>query len=68
MKQREPSHELRRCAWESAWVLREEFSELMTIEQNIKMEVVRMVEPERLGWDEIGDAMVLYARLVSVRV
>lgn len=57
-----------RRAWEAAWVLRQEYADRMTLEQNIRMEVIRMVAPERLGWAECGDALATYSMVVEVRV
>ncbi len=63
-----PPFNLQRRAWDSAWSLRTNHADLMDLAQNVRMEVLIRMEPGRLGWDEVGDAMCLYARLVAVRV
>lgn len=59
---------IQRRAWDSAYVLRTDFPHLLTLAQNVAMEVILRMEPSRIGWDEAGEALCLYARLVAVRV
>ena len=63
-----PPYEVQRRAWDAAFVLRQEFADRLTLEQNIRMEVMMRVAPERLGWAECGDALATHAMVVMVRV
>jgi hypothetical protein len=63
-----PPYEVQRRAWEAAYMLRQEFSDRLTLEQNITLEVLTLYAPERLGWRETGDALSLWAMTVKVRV
>lgn len=64
----EPPYEVQQRAWDAAFVLRQEYADRLTLEQNIKLEVLTMMAPERLGWSEIGEALALWALTVAVRV
>jgi hypothetical protein len=55
-------------AWDAAFVLRQDFSDRLDLATNIRMEVIQMVAPERLGWTECGDALATYALVTEVRV
>lgn len=61
-------HPIQRRAWECAFVLCQDFPELLTLEQHVRLQVITLYDPERLGWDECETALCLYARLVMVRV
>jgi hypothetical protein len=60
--------EIQRASWEKAWTLRTDFADRMDIFQNVRMEVLLRMEPERLGWSECGDSMCLWTLCVEVRV
>lgn len=60
--------QIARRAWEAAFALRQEYSDRLDLNQNIRMEVLTMMHPERLGWAECGDALALFALVVTVRV
>jgi hypothetical protein len=62
-----PPFEVQRRAWDAAYALRQDFSDRLTIEQNIRMEVLTLVAPERFGWRECGDALATWAHVVAVR-
>lgn len=55
-------------ASDAAFMLRNDYSDRLTLEQNIEMEVLTRYAPERLGWEEVGRALALYALVVKVRV
>lgn len=61
-------YQIQRRAWEAACELRQSFSDRLTLEQNIRLEVLTMYAPERLGWSECGDALALWTMVVEVRV
>lgn len=61
-------HQIQRRAWEAAYELRQSFSDRLTLEQNIRLEVLTLYAPERLGWSEVGDALALWSATVEVRV
>jgi hypothetical protein len=63
-----PPYEIAQRAWECAYVLRGEFSDRLTLEQNIRAEVVLNAGPLHLSWAEIGDMTALYHLAVEVRV
>lgn len=60
-------YEVQRRAWEAAFVLRQEFADRITLEQNIRMEVILRVAPFRLGWAECGDALATLTLAVMAR-
>lgn len=64
----EPPYEVRHRAWECALVLTEDFSDRLTLEQLVRMHVLVLMSPDRIGWSEIGDALSLYSLVVEVRV
>lgn len=55
-------------AWEAAFELRESFAARLTLEQNVRCEVIRQVAPDRLGWEECGFALACWSAVVVVRV
>lgn len=63
-----PPLEIQRRAWECGYELLNSFADRLDVEQRIRMYVIQMVEPERLGWTEIGDALATWALVVEVRV
>jgi hypothetical protein len=58
---------VRQRAWERAYVLRQEFDDFLSLEQRIHAEVVIQTGPDKLGWDEIGAMVCLYAAIAGVR-
>lgn len=65
---KQPPLSIQRAAWDSAYALRTNHADRLTLAQNVALEVTIRMEPSRLGWAECGEAMCLYARLVEVRV
>lgn len=63
-----PPYIIQHRAWERAFELRESFSDRLTLQQNIELEVIRRYAPERLGWSEVGRAVAIWAMVVEVRV
>ena len=63
-----PPAAIQRRAWECAYVLREEFADRLTPEQNIRAEIARFVHPDRLGLGEACDMIALYHVRVDARV
>lgn len=63
-----PPYELQQRATDCAYVLTQEFSDRLTLEQLVRMHVLLLVAPERLGWNEIGDALSTFSLVVEVRV
>lgn len=61
-------HQIQRRAWEAAYELRTNFADRLDILQNIRMEVLIRMEPQRLGWKETGEALALWTLVVEVRV
>lgn len=57
-----------RRASDCAFVLRQEYSDRLTIDQNIRMEIVGLVAPERLSAAICGDAIVMFSQVVKVRI
>ena len=55
-------------AADAAFMLRQEYSDRLTLAQNVEMEVLTRYAPERLGWEEVGRALATYALVVKVRV
>lgn len=53
-------------ASDAAFMLRQEHSDRMSLEQNIRMEVLTMMAPARLGWSEVGAALALDA-IIKIR-
>lgn len=49
--------QIQRRGWEAAWVLREEYAARMTLEQNVRMEVMICRATHTLGWRDVGDAL-----------
>lgn len=54
-------------ASDAAFMLRQEHSDRLDIFQNVRMEVLTMMAPERLGWSEVGDALALDA-IIKIRI
>lgn len=44
------------------------FADRLDLEQRVRMTVIGMYAPERLGWTECGEALALWAHVVEVRV
>lgn len=63
-----PPYQVQQRASDAAWMLTQEHSEALTLEQLVRMHVVAMVAPERLGWAECGDALSLWSLVVVVRI
>lgn len=61
-------YEIQQRASDRAFMLRQEYSDRLTLAQNVEMEVVSMYAPERLGWQEVGAAIALWAMVIEVRV
>lgn len=55
-------------ASDAAWELINSFADRLTLEQRVRMEVVKLYAPERLGWAEVGDCLALWSHVVVVRV
>lgn len=58
---------IQRCANDCAFVLRNDYPDRLTIDQSIRMEIARMVSPERLGQEQCGDAIALFCQKVRAR-
>lgn len=63
-----PPFQVQQRAADAAFMLAQEHSEALTLEQLVRMHVVAMVAPERLGWSECGDALALWSLVVVVRI
>jgi hypothetical protein len=63
-----PPYQIQHRASEAAFELLNSFADRLTVEQRIRIYVIQMVAPERLGWDEVGDALATWTLVVSVRV
>lgn len=63
-----PPEIVQRRAAECAYVLREEFSDRLPIEQRVYVEVVYRTPHEGLGWHEVARMLVLFGEVVEVRV
>lgn len=59
---------LQQRASDSAFVLCRDFSDRMTTDQQIRMEVASLVPPERLDVARCGDAVATFAVAVKVRI
>lgn len=68
MKLPPPPFEVQQRASDAAYMLCEEHAEGLSLEQHIRMRVIQMVAPERLGWAECGDALATWSLVVVVRV
>lgn len=68
MRELPPPYIVQQRAWDAAFELANNFADRLDIETLIRMHVVCLVAPERLGWDEIGDALATWALVVQVRV
>jgi hypothetical protein len=68
MKLPAPPFLVQQRASDAAFELLNNFADRLSLEQRIQMTVISMYAPERLGWDEIGTALALWATLVDVRV
>lgn len=55
-------------ASDAAYVLTQEHADRLTLEQHVRMIVVAMYAPERLGWSECGETLALWSMVVEVRV
>lgn len=60
--------QIQRRGWEAAYELLNSYADRLTLEQRVRLTVTAMVEPERLGWAEVGEALALGALVVEVRV
>lgn len=63
-----PPYQVQQRASDAAYALRQEYAGRLSLEQNIKMEVISLAAPERLGWAECGEALAMYSLVVVVRV
>ena len=63
-----PPYEVQLRAWERAAVLREDFSDVLPIEDRIAVEVVFRTHPDGLGWLDITRMVVLFRETADVRV
>ena len=65
---RTPPDDIRRRAWECAFVLREEFWDSLALEHAIAMEVILRTGPDALGWRECGEAFRIFGSVAETRV
>lgn len=63
-----PPYQVQQRASDCAFELINTFADRLTLEQHVRLIVVGMVAPERLGWSEIADALGTWAAVVAVRV
>lgn len=63
-----PPYAVQRLCSDQAYELLNTFADRLTLEQRIRMTVVSLYAPERLGWGECGAAIALWAMVVEVRV
>lgn len=55
--------EVQQRAADRAWALTQDFVARLSLEQLVRMHVILMVGPERLGWSECGEAIALDAHI-----
>ncbi len=55
-------------ASDAAGELINSFTDRLTLEQRVRLEVVKLYAPERLGWSEVGECLATWSLVVEVRV
>ena len=63
-----PPYEVQQRASDAAFELMNSFADRLSLEQRIRLIVIGMYAPGRLGWSECGDALALWTMAVEVRV
>jgi hypothetical protein len=62
-----PPFEIQQRASDAAFMLRQEYADRLTMRQNIDMEIIGMVAPDRLDWEWCGAAIATYLSVVQPR-
>lgn len=58
---------IQRRAWDAAWALSQDFGHRLTHPQSTRMAAICLKSPDRLGWAECGDALVVWNIIVVIR-